>query len=150
MGARHLFLPRVERDERLVRQWPAGWVTLVVCDYYFTVLFGAEPITVTVRKCRLRGLFHCVFDVGAAREKVGQVRTVQCHRCLGRILDMVQSYFTVFFPVRIIVFTVVHSCNCLASFFIIRQLYGSRLSSVTHTACVQCDTATLYFLHTGL
>ena len=88
----------------------------MVCAYYFTVLFGAEPITVTVRKSRLRGLFHCVFDVEAAREKLGQVRTVQCHCCLGRILDMVQSYFTVSFPVRIIVFTVVHSCNCWASF----------------------------------
>lgn len=52
-------------------------VTLVVCDYYFTALFRAEPLTVTVRKCRLRGLFHYMFDVKAAREKVGQVRTGQ-------------------------------------------------------------------------
>lgn len=51
-------------------------VTLVVCDYYFTVLLRAEPLSYyqSRRKCKLRGLFHYMFDVRAAREKAGKVR----------------------------------------------------------------------------
>lgn len=96
-----MFLPCVRTDERLVvfsAQSDSGLlvtVTLVVCDYYFTVPFRAEPLTATVRKCRLRGLFHYVFDVKAVREKVVHVRAGQLFgvgdsmdhtdSCLGRI-----------------------------------------------------------------
>lgn len=49
-GDSHLFLPGVERDEKLVLlsgQSDSGLqvaLPLVVCDYYFTVLLREEPL----------------------------------------------------------------------------------------------------------
>lgn len=82
-------------------------------------------LTITARKCRLRGVFHYMFDVKAARKKRDQVKTGQLFGD-GAAIKITQralwgefkhgwiSFY--FFPVRIILFTVVHYCNCLASF----------------------------------
>lgn len=129
----HLFSPHVERNERLFffsfifcpvacRFQLLLWFVIIISQF-----FSGQNLFLThkVRRYKHRGLFHYKFNVKAAKGE-GWPREI-CH--LLRVLwekqsevnapcfwCMMQSYFTALFPVTIILFTVVHSCNCLLSF----------------------------------
>lgn len=110
-----------------VRQWLVDHSHSGGLRLLFLQSFSGQSlfVTIAVRTCRLRGVSHYAVDVKAARAKLGRVKTGQLFG-VGASISVTQgsargefkhgSIVFYFFPVRVILFIVVHYCNCLAAF----------------------------------